>query len=97
MARETVVIIAYWGDSKDVQYITLRYDDGELWPSDVPIVTLFGRMQAFLCESEVTEILEVIWDLGREHPPHHYSAELDDRIDRWKRTLRDLGYELGRS
>ena len=97
MARDTLTIIAYWGDSKDVQYITLRDDERELWPSDAPIVTLFGRMQAFLCESEATEILEVIWDLGREHSPHHYSEGLEYRVHRWKCTLRDLGYELDRS
>ena len=77
------IIVAYWGDKKDVLFsdiiqedVLLRYD------------TLFGCMEAFVAHGHVSELLDYIPDWDERDP--------QDLCDYWREQLRAQGYEISR-
>ena len=76
------VVIAYWGDDKNVRYVCIDTDE----PYISQFVTIAGAFERFICHGQVTEVLEV-------HPKRDIRY-LSKRCDYWRKVLRDQGYEM---
>jgi hypothetical protein len=73
-------LIAYWSEHRDVLWTdgdnkTNKYD------------TLFGRMQALICEGHISEVLEYV-------PKANDSYFPVERCDYWRAVLHDQGYDI---
>jgi hypothetical protein len=77
MTEISTEIVAYWGDTNDIEYMQGDTDYGPGRISEA--------MQRFVCDGHVTEVLEVI------HAPNA-SVQAGERCGVWRKQLLKLGY-----
>lgn len=83
-ADEGYVIIAYWGDDRNVRYVCIDTVDSYI----NQFTTIAGAFERFICHGQVTEVLEV--------QPKSDIFCISERCDYWREVLRDQGYEINR-
>lgn len=89
MQNNEPVMIAYWGDEKDVLFIRMGSDMNTNTVFGGSDSLIFNAMTNRIAYGQITEILEY-------HPHGADSVHIDERCDYWRAQLRNLGYEFCR-